>query len=100
MKERIRYRRDADGTRRRVVLNDGIEGFHVTYTTECSGCCELGECMGNAHNYPYDAKAQCHIGSGCDECGHRGKRRVRLWAPFDHAQWMAHVHADAGEAAA
>ncbi len=79
---RRRYRRLPDGSVVRVVVQDGVEGYHVTVTTSCSGCCELGEYMGNAHNYPYDDKAMCHIGSGCDECGYRGKRRVTSFVPF------------------
>jgi hypothetical protein len=98
--ERVRYRTNGDGDRRRVVVRDGIEGFHVTCTLSCSGCCELGDCMGNAHNYPYDSKAQCHVGSGCDECGYTGKRRLTIWAPFDYAEWAAHVHAVDSEATA
>jgi hypothetical protein len=46
----------------------------VPWTDSCSGCAELGECMGNAHLYPYDSKTHCRIGAGCDECGYTGKR--------------------------
>jgi hypothetical protein len=83
-----RYRRDDDGALHRVVPHDGVAGYHVTFTTSCSGCCELGEYMGNAHSYPYDSKAQCHVGAGCHECGHSGKRRFSHWVPFDYDSAM------------
>ena len=51
------------------------------WTDSCSGCTELGECMGNAHLYPYDSKARCHIGAGCEECGFTGKRRTSWLLP-------------------
>lgn len=50
----------------------------IIYTHSCSGCFEGGEYMGLAHNYPYDTKANCHIGSGCEECGYTGKRREKI----------------------
>jgi hypothetical protein len=81
----IRYRRDDEGKRHRVVLLNGKEGYIARWTTECSGCFEAGEYMGNAGNYPYDDKAQCRVGSGCDECGYTGKRRMEWWTPFDRA---------------
>jgi hypothetical protein len=77
----IRYRRDDDGKRRRVVVFNGQEGFEVWATVSCSGCCELGEYGGNP-GYPYDPKAKCLIGAGCDECGYTGKRRNSYWVPF------------------
>ena len=55
----------------------------VEWTQSCSGCFEGGEYMGLAHNYGYDDKAKCYVGYGCDECGHTGKRRVRMWQPAD-----------------
>ena len=78
-----RYRRDHTNRRRVVAVVDGVEGFWSWVTTSCSGCFEAGEYMGLASNYPYDGKAGCHIGSGCDECGHTGKRRRYFWQPFD-----------------
>jgi len=85
-----RYRADQAGARRRVVLQDGVEGFHLTFTRECRGCCELGEYAGLAHRYDFDAKASCYIGSGCHECGYTGKRRDVLWVPFSYEE-MPHV---------
>ncbi len=72
-----------DGYRVKVVMLDGIEGFMVRFTMSCPGCCELGEYNGLAHLYPYDKKAQCHIGAGCSECGYTGKRRMNEWVPFE-----------------
>lgn len=54
----------------------------VAWTNSCTGCAELGECMGNAHLYPYDIKAQCRIGAGCAECGFTGKRRTVMMLPI------------------
>jgi hypothetical protein len=81
----IRYRRDDEGARRRVALLNGKDGYVVRWTESCSGCLESGECGGNEHSYPYDNKAQCRVGAGCDECGHTGKRRREWWVPFDPA---------------
>jgi len=53
------------------------------YTMSCSGCFESGDYMGLAHNYPYDQKAKCHIGAGCEECGYTGKRRLPVYIPHD-----------------
>jgi hypothetical protein len=78
----IRYRRDDDGKRRRVVMFNGQEGFEVWATVSCSGCCEMGESGGNPNGHDYDPKARCHVGFGCDECGYTGKRRWPYWVPF------------------
>lgn len=56
--------------------------FEAHHTTECSGCFEGGDYMGLAHNYPYDDKAQCYVGCGCEECGYTGKRAVRYPVPI------------------
>lgn len=81
----IRYRKDLDGNRHRVVIVNGMDGFEVRYTTSCSGCFEPGECGALAHHYIFDSKAGCHIGSGCHECGYTGKRARTYWVPFDYA---------------
>jgi len=80
----MRLRRDSDGALHKVVLDvDGVECFVVRWTESCSGCCELGEAMMNAHHYAFDDKAHCYVGSGCDECGYTGKRRREWLAPFE-----------------
>ena len=71
--------------RKRVKMIDGIPHIRIVYTTECCGCFEGGDYMGLAHNYPYDPKARCYVGAGCDECGYTGKRRYDLWMP-DYAE--------------
>ncbi len=53
------------------------------WTESCSGCYESGEYGGLAHNYPYDEKAGCRVGGGCDECGYTGKRRMEWPVPHD-----------------
>ncbi len=77
-----RVRRTKDGVRHAVVLRDGVEGFVVRGTTHCSGCTELGDYGGGSEYYDFDMKAQCLVGTGCDECGYTGKRRQTYWAPF------------------
>jgi hypothetical protein len=74
-----------------VVLNHGIEGFVIQGTESCSGCYEPGEYGAFEEHYPWDRKAQCRIGSGCHECGYRGKVRFRYWMPFPEnvAAWDA-----------
>ena len=91
-RERIRYKPipGSVGKRVRVVMHLGFEGFVVRFTDSCSGCFEAGDYMGNAHYYDYDDKAQCHVGSGCHECGYRGKVRRREWVPFDHEAYSAY----------
>lgn len=76
---------------------DGELCVAVSWTETCSGCFEGGECMGLAHHYGYDDKAQCHIGAGCDECGYTGKSRTQMWMPAgmfyrDHG-WHPDLHA-------
>lgn len=87
MKAGYEMRRDDEGDLHRVVRYDGMDGFVVRWTASCSGCFESGDYIGNAHNYPYDEKARCHIGAGCDECGYTGKRRNEYWVPFDMGAW-------------
>lgn len=72
----IGYRLDH---RRIYAIIDGELCQNAEYTDSCSGCFEAGEYMGNAHNYGYDEKRQCYVGSGCEECGYTGKRRVKFW---------------------
>lgn len=50
------------------------------WTTSCSGCFETedGHPVGE---YPWDAKAHCHVGGGCSECGYTGKRRDGWHSP-------------------
>ena len=61
--------------RRRHVMHLGELCVVVRFTRECSGCFEGGDYMGMAHLYPYDKKARCYVGAGCEECGYTGKRR-------------------------
>lgn len=81
VREPVRYRRDEDGKRRRVVVFHGQDGYELWATVSCSGCTELGEYGGNP-GYPYDATAKCLVGAGCDECGYTGKRRNSYWISF------------------
>jgi hypothetical protein len=82
MIEKRRYRRTNDGHLYLVVTVDGVDGFIVEFTDSCSGCHETIDGY-ETGDYPYDAKAQCYVGAGCQECGHTGKRRRREWVPFD-----------------
>lgn len=50
------------------------------WTMSCSGCRET-EDGHNVGTYPWDDKAGCYIGAGCEECGYTGKRRNREWVP-------------------
>lgn len=56
------------------------------FTQPCSGCFELGDYGSGIERYEYDDKAQCHVGFGCDECGHTGKRRSGHWTPIRFAE--------------
>jgi hypothetical protein len=67
-----RMRRDEEGKLHKVVVFDGVEGYWVSWTRECSGCTEHGESGGRTWG-PF----------GCDECGYTGKRRQWFWTPFD-----------------
>lgn len=86
----IRYRRDEEGKRRKIVMWEGREGYELTVTTSCSGCCELGEYGSNPNGHGFDVKHNCYVGSGCDECGYTGKRRGPFWAPFLDQENEAH----------
>ena len=55
------------------------------WTTSCSGCRET-EDGHNVGHYPWDNKAKCYIGSGCDECGYTGKRRDGMHVPVKISQ--------------
>lgn len=72
--------------RRRYALDGKRLLETITHTQSCSGCFEGGEYMGLAHNYLYDDKANCRVGSGCSECGHTGKRRFTEYVPFTPPQ--------------
>jgi hypothetical protein len=72
-----------DLVKRAKNVIDGVPHTTVRFTTHCSGCTELGENMGDAHLYPYDAKSRCYVGMGCHECGYTGKRR-RIELVPDH----------------
>ena len=50
------------------------------WVISCSGCRET-EDGHNVGHYKWDAKAKCHIGAGCAECGYTGKRRDGIYAP-------------------
>ena len=60
------------------------------WTTSCSGCLETedGHPVGK---YPWDEKAKCYVGSGCEECGYTGKRRDSWFSPATLLQ-NSHVH--------
>ena len=66
----------------RTKMIDGKPHVYVQFTESCSGCTNYidGQLDGD---YPYDAKAHCHVGAGCPECGYTGKRRNRMWIPED-----------------
>jgi hypothetical protein len=75
---------------RHLRNDDGVMCEVVKYTDSCTGCCESGEYGCNLHNYPFDAKAGCYIGSGCSECGYTGKRRVTLYIPVEQGgPWLS-----------
>jgi|SRR5882757_2906332 len=86
----VRYRIDDEGKRRKVVLNEGHEGFVTRWTGSCSGCFEFNEGWG-LDSYEYDSKHKCYIGGGCSECGYTGKRHDSFWVPFDMRAWNKHV---------
>lgn len=59
------------------------------WTTSCSGCLETedGHPVGS---YPWDEKAKCRVGSGCEECGYTGKRRDGWFSPATLLQNAEH----------
>ena len=69
--------------RRKYFIWEGRICYDGHCTVSCSGCFESGEYMGLAPNYLYDEKDSCHIGTGCDECGFTGKRRMHFPIPHD-----------------
>jgi len=68
-------------SRKKVFMIDGEACHKVTWTQHCTGCLESGEGQINSNDYPWDPKAKCHIGAGCDECGYTGKRRQTFFVP-------------------
>ena len=67
--------------RRQYAYVNGEVCYSAEWTRECTGCCETGEMMGLADNYPVDEKHGCLVGGGCEECGFTGKRREAMWLP-------------------
>lgn len=89
MIDSIRYRKNEDGRRFKVVIREGFEGYVARATLSCSGCHET--CEGySTGQYAYDPKAMCEVGFGCEECGYTGKRRHEYWIPFDITAWSRH----------
>jgi hypothetical protein len=82
-KQPRRYRRDSEGARHLVVVVGGVDGFIVQFTSNCSGCTD-GE-DGRVYG-PF----------GCEECGYTGKRRERMWVPFDYGEWERAYNRAAG----
>ncbi len=70
----VRYRSDENGRRRRVVINDNIEGYNERVIERCSGCAPCD---------PYTTD-----GPGCSECGYKGRRRATYWVPFNFDEWL------------
>jgi hypothetical protein len=69
--------------RRTWFLFDGDVCYDGKFVRPCSGCFETGEYGSGSENYPFDKKAGCHVGSGCEECGYTGKRRDGFPIPHD-----------------
>lgn len=69
-----------------VVYFKGIAGHLVRWTGSCTGCHETVDGQETGW-YPFDEKAQCYVGAGCDECGHTGKRRREEWVPIDPSDY-------------
>lgn len=80
---RRRFRTLDDGhgflrkTRVMVVVVNGVEGFVVRWTANCSGCTNYTD--GQISDGPH----------GCFECGYTGKRRREEWVPFDPEAFLA-----------
>ena len=81
---------DGVKSKHKLVIRRGWDGYVVRCTVSCSGCCDLGENCGSERLYPFDKKAGCRVGSGCDECGYTGKRRVDVWTPLEVAAFDRH----------
>ncbi len=67
-----RMRRDHQGSRRKVVTIDGVDGYVLRFSRECSGCTERGGYGGRVYG-PF----------GCEECGYTGRVRIAAFVPFD-----------------
>lgn len=79
--ERIDRRRAWYATKNRKPVPDNEIGFggqtlfvYQYWTESCTGCRET-EDGHNVGHYPWDSKAGCYVGAGCEECGYTGKRR-------------------------
>lgn len=71
-----RMRRDASGKLRRVHVDLGCEGYMVTVTGDCTNCTDTGE-YGTVYG-PF----------GCKQCGYTGRRRERVFTPFDGDEYV------------
>lgn len=75
------------------LLGGGPVFEYGEWTVSCAGCRET-EDGHNVGEYPWDDKAKCYIGAGCDECGYTGKRRDGSYFPStvlkDHAVRACH----------
>lgn len=81
---------ECEFTRRTYVRRFGLVWNALAeWKDSCSGCYEAGDYGGNSHNYPYDAKAGCRIGAGCEECGYTGKRHEKMWLPVSFRSQIA-----------
>ena len=60
--------------RRTYTIMDGEVWVDIRYSTSCSGCNEVGECVPE----PYR-------GSGCHECGYTGRVRLCVGVPISLA---------------
>jgi hypothetical protein len=54
----------------------------ASWVTSCSGCFETEDGHPVGH-YPMHPKHNCHVGSGCEECGYHGVSRSSMWLPID-----------------
>lgn len=68
--------------RKCYAVIDGQVCEWAKWTTNCSGCCELGEYGSGSQYYDRDPKHGCLIGAGCEECGYTGKRIESCWVPI------------------
>jgi hypothetical protein len=73
-----------DGRRNYKMIDGELCQLIEPYTDSCSGCYETVDGQ-NVFGYPYDEKAGCFLGSGCEECGYTGKRRYQYWMPIKDA---------------
>lgn len=73
--------RRLDRRKNYCIINGQVcEG--VSWVESCSGCFETedGHPVGE---YPIHPKHGCHVGAGCEECGHHGVVRHSQWMPID-----------------